>query len=78
VGAAVPAALFAGAALWFWRRNSAAAALALLALCAFEAGVAPGLHAETVTKACDLALGAIGVLSATAVLVHARRRSVAL
>lgn len=74
--AAVFAALFFACTAWFWRRNSLSAATALLALCAFEAGVAPTLHAETVTKAFDVALGLTGVVAAVVVLVHGRRIAV--
>ena len=75
--AAVFAVLFLGCTGWFWRRNSRAPVVALLALCAFEAGVAPTLHAETVTKAFDVALGAGGIASAIAVVVGLRRTRVA-
>jgi hypothetical protein len=73
--AAVFAALFACCTAWFWRRNSGRAAASLLALCGFEAGVAPGLHAETVTKVCDATLGLIGI-AAAAVVVARKRRAV--
>jgi hypothetical protein len=73
--AAVLAVLFLAATAWFWRRDSARAAIALLGLCAFEAAVAPTLRAEPITKAVDLALGIAGVAAAAALLV--RRRSTA-
>jgi hypothetical protein len=72
--AAVMATLFLAATVWFWRRNSARAAAALLVLCAFEAAVVPTLHVEPVTRAFDAALGVIGVASALCVLVVKQRR----
>ena len=71
--AAAFAALFLGCTGWFWRRNSLWPVVGLLALCAFEASVAPTLHAETVTKAFDVTLGVVGVLSAIAVIARRRR-----
>ena len=71
--AAVFAALFLGCTVWFWRRNSHRAVAALLALCAYEAGVVPTLHAETITKFCDAGLGVVGVLAASAVLARRLR-----
>ena len=62
------AAAFLAATVWFWRRSSAWAVVALLALCAFEAGVAPTLNAETVTKSFDVALGTVGVVAGLCVL----------
>ena len=73
--AAVFAALFAGCTVWFYRRNSVRAALALMLLFAFEAAVAPTLKAMTVTKIADLALAIAGVASAIAVLVVERHTS---
>src|SRR2546423_2955911 len=73
--AAVFAALFLGSTLWFWRRDSVRAAVALLVLFAFEAAVAPSLkHVMAVTKITDFTLGIAGIALAIAVLV-ARRRS---
>jgi hypothetical protein len=71
--AAVFAGLFLGCTLWFWRRDSARAAVALMVLFAFEAAVAPSLKAMTVTKAVDLALALAGLASGLAVLIAARR-----
>ena len=71
--AAVFAALFLGATLWFWRRESLRAVLALMLLFAFEAAVAPTLKAMTVTKVADLTLALIGVALAITVIVARRR-----
>lgn len=72
--AAVFAVLFLGCTLWFWRRNSLRAALALLVLFAFEAAVAPSLkHMMTLTKVAAFTLALAGMASATAVLIAARR-----
>ena len=72
--AAIFAALFVGCALWFWRRNSARAAVALLLLFAFEAVVAPSLnHVMTLTKVADFTLALAGASCAIVVLVAARR-----
>lgn len=70
---AVFAALFFACTVWLWRRDSRRAAVAILALCVMEAAFAPTLQAETVTKACDFALGLAGIISAVAVLLSARR-----
>ena len=77
--AAVFAALFLACTAWFWRRNSARAATALLVLFAFEAAVAPSLkHVMTVTKVAAFSLGVAGAVAALAVLVaHRRMRQVA-
>ena len=73
--AAIFAALFLGCTLWFWRRDSARAAVALMVLFAFEAAVAPSLkHVMTVTKIADFSLGVAGVLVALAVLAPPMRR----
>ena len=72
--AALFAVLFAGCTFWFWRRDSARAAVALLVLFAFEGAVVPSLKAMTVTKVGDFSLALVGVAAAVAVLV-ARRRS---
>lgn len=71
--AAVFACLFLGCTVWFWRRDSARAAVALMVLFAFEAAVAPSLKAMTVTKAVDLALALAGLAFGLAVLIAARR-----
>jgi hypothetical protein len=70
--AAVFAALFFICTAWFWRNNSARAALALLVLMAFEGAVAPTLRAMPVTKIADVALAIVGITCAIAVLVAAR------
>ena len=71
--AAVFAALFLTATLWFWRRDSVRAVLALLLLFGFEAAVAPTLGAMTVTKVADLALSLTGIALAMTVVVTRRR-----
>lgn len=71
--AAVFAALFAGCTLWFWRRDSVRAALALMLLFAFEAAVAPTLRAMTVTKVADLTLALTGIALAITMVVTRRR-----
>lgn len=73
--AAVFAALFLGSTLWFWRRDSARAAIALALLFAFEAAVAPTLKAMTVTKVADLTLALTGLALATTVVVTRRGRT---
>ncbi len=72
--AAVFAVLFLAGTLWYWRRHSVRAAVALMLLFAFEAAVAPTLNAMTVTKVADFALALTGVALATTV-VAARRRT---
>ena len=72
--AAVFAALFLGCTLWFWRRDSLRAALALMLLFAFEAAVAPTLKAMTVTKVADFTLALTGIALAMTVVVSRRRR----
>ena len=72
--AAVMAALFLACTIWYWRRDSLRAAAALFVLFAFEAAVAPGLKAMTVTKVADLTLAIVGVAIAAAVIVRQRRR----
>lgn len=68
--AAIFAALFLGCTLWFWRRESLRAAVALMVLFAFEAAAAPGLkHVMTVTKVADLTLALAGLAAAITVLV---------
>jgi hypothetical protein len=71
--AAVMAVLFFACTIWYWRRDSLWAAVALLVLFAFEGAVAPTLKAMTVTKAADLALAIVGVVLAVTVLVGRRR-----
>jgi hypothetical protein len=72
--AAVFAVLFLGCTLWFWRRDSVPATVALMVLFAFEAAVAPSLkHVMTLTKVVDFALAIAGVTCAIAVLVAKRR-----
>jgi hypothetical protein len=71
--AAVFAALFAGCTLWFWRRDSIRAAVALVVLFAFEGAVAPTLNAMTVTKVADFTLALAGIAFAVAALVTRRR-----
>ena len=72
--AALFAVLFLGSTLWYWRRDSVRAVVALLLLCAFEGAAAPGLqHVMTVTKVADFTLALAGTASAIAVLVAARR-----
>ena len=73
--AAVMAALFLGCTIWYRRRDSIRAAIALTLLFAFEGAVAPTLKAITVTKAADLTLSLTGIALAVTVVV-ARRRAV--
>lgn len=72
--AAVFAALFAGATVWYWRRDSGRAVGVLMLLFAFEAAVAPTLKAMTVTKVAVLAVAITGAALA-ATLILARRRT---
>jgi len=72
--AAVMAALFLTCTIWYWRRDSLRAAVALTLLFAFEGAVAPTLSAMTITKAADLALAVTGVALAAAVIVGLRRK----
>ena len=71
--AAVFAALFLSGTLWFWRRDSVRAALALMLLFAFEAAVAPTLGAMTVTKVADFTVALTGIALAITVVVTRRR-----
>jgi hypothetical protein len=71
--AAVFAALFLGSTLWFWRRGSVRAVVALMLLFAFEGAIAPTLRAMTVTKAADFTLAIVGVACSLAVLIATRR-----
>jgi len=72
--AAIFAALLLGCTLWFWRRDSVRAAVALMVVFAFEAAAAPSLkHVMTVTKVADFTLALAGVACAIAVLVAERR-----
>ena len=67
--AAIFAAMFLTATIWFWRRDSTKAAVWLLMLFAFEAAVAPSLkHVETVTKVTAFSLGVLGATAALSVL----------
>jgi hypothetical protein len=73
--AAVFAVLFLACTAWYWRRDSARAATALLVLFAFEAAVAPSLkHVMTVTKVAAFSLGVAGAVAALAVLATPVRR----
>jgi hypothetical protein len=67
------AGLFFASAAWFWRRDSARAAVALLLLFAFELAEAPTWKAATTTKAGAAALGTAGIAAAICVLVTRRR-----
>jgi hypothetical protein len=71
--AAVFAALFLGCTLWFWRRDSVRAAVALMLLFVFEAAAVPTLKAMTVTKVADLTLAITGIFLAVMVVVARRR-----
>lgn len=72
--AAVFAALFLACTVWFWRRDSARAVVALMALFAFEVAVAPSLtHVTTATKAAVIALGVAGIAATINVLRSLRR-----
>ena len=71
--AALMAAMFLGCTVWYMRRDSLRAAIALMLLFAFEAAVAPSLKAMTVTKVADLALALTGIALAVTVIVGTRR-----
>ena len=72
--AAVFAALFLGCTLWFWRRDSVRAAVALLVLFAFEAAAAPEAEArDDPDEGRGLHARIAGVTCAIAVLVAERR-----
>jgi hypothetical protein len=71
--AALMAVLFAASTVWYWRRDSPRAAVALALLFGFEAAVVPTLKAETVTKAADLTLALTGLALAIIVLASRRR-----
>src|SRR5439155_22687649 len=72
--AAIFAALFLGSTLWFWRRDSVRAALALMVLFAFEAAVAPTLkNVMVLTQVADFTLGIAGIVLAVAVIIGRRR-----
>ena len=60
--AAIFAALFLSTTLWFQRRNSVRAAVALGILFAFEGAVAPTLRVMTVTKVADFTIALAGAL----------------
>jgi hypothetical protein len=69
--AAVMACLFFAATIWFWRRDSKRAAVALLVLFAIEGLTAPFLaDVMLVTKLCDLALALTGATLAVLVLIR--------
>ena len=68
--AAVFSALFLASTIWYWRRHSLRAVVALLVLSGFEAAVAPSLkHVMTVTKVAAFGLALAGAILALAVLV---------
>jgi ABC-type Mn2+/Zn2+ transport system permease subunit len=71
--AAVMAALFLGCTIWYLRRDSVRAAIALTLLFGFEGAVAPTLKAMTVTKVADLTLSLTGIALAVSVVVARRR-----
>jgi hypothetical protein len=71
--AAVMAALFLASTVWFWRRDSIRATIALALLFAFEGAVAPTLNALPVTKVADFALALAGITFAVMVIVGRRR-----
>jgi hypothetical protein len=71
--AAIFAVLFLAATVWFWRRVSIRAAIALMLLFGFEAAVAPTLKAMTVTKVADLILSLTGIALAASVVLTRRR-----
>ena len=71
--AAVFAALFLACTIWFWRRDTVPAAVALTLLFAFEAAVAPMLKVMTVTKVADLTLALTGIALALTVVATRRR-----
>jgi hypothetical protein len=72
--AALFAGLFLGCTLWFWRRNSVRAAMALLVLFAFEAAAVPSFKGVmTVTKVVDVTLSFVGIALAVAVFVTQKR-----
>jgi hypothetical protein len=71
--AALFAALFLACTIWYWRRDSVRAAIALMLLFAFEAAAAPTLNAMTVTKVADLTLALTGIALGITVVVTRRR-----
>jgi hypothetical protein len=74
--AALFAALFLGSTLWYWRRDSTRATIALMLLFVFEAAAVPTLKAMTVTKAADLVLALTGIgLAVTVVMTRRRTRT---
>ena len=69
--AAVMACLFFAATIWFWRRDSRRAAVALLVLFAIEGLTAPFLtDVMLVTRVCDIALALTGAILAVLVLTR--------
>jgi len=70
--AALFAALFLASTIWFLRRDSIRAALALTLLFAFEAAAAPTLNAMPVTKVADFTLALTGIAVGVAVFVTRR------
>jgi hypothetical protein len=71
--AAVFAILFFACSLWLWRRNSRIAALVLALQFTIEATQAhTWKDASPTAKDAALALGAAGILTATAFLAHSR------
>jgi hypothetical protein len=71
--AAVMTVLFLACTIWFWRRDSIRAAIALTLLFGFEGAAAPTLKAMTVTKVADLTLSLTGIVLAVAVVLARRR-----
>jgi hypothetical protein len=67
------AALLLACTAWYWRRDSARAAVLLLVLFAFEVAEAPTWDAPTAVKVGSAALGVAGLVAAVAVLVARRR-----
>lgn len=75
--AAVMACLFLASTLWFWRRDSKRAAVALLILFAIEGLTAPFLTGVMlVTRLGDLALALAGATLAVLVLMRRRKERV--
>lgn len=69
----VMAALFLGCTIWYWRRDTVRAAVALMLLFAFEAAATPTLKVMTVTRVADLTLALTGIALAVTVIVGRRR-----
>jgi len=71
--AALFAALFLTCTIWFWRRDSVRAAIALLPLFAIEAGSAPfWKHVMAETKLAGILLGTTGIAAVIAVATTRR------